>query len=164
MRNFSLQRKGFTLIELLMIIAIIGFIVTIAYANMQDAKKHARDEQRMSDLKIVKVASRSYQDFISDGILPPANPAEVLGDGVGFDTTIAPYVTDIIKDPINAGTNQYYYRSAYTCAGTPHTVVVALSMEIASNGNFAAVCGAGPYADVASGVTPTLASYVIILQ
>lgn len=162
--NFKQKKKGFTLIEVLVAVAILGLLASIVYFNGGEARKKAHDTQRVSDLEQVQLAVRSYRDLMSTTTLPAANPAEIVGDGVGFDTTIAPYVTATIKDPLNTGTNQYYYRSAYTCGGSPHTIIVALTMENSSNGNFASVCGAGPYAAITAGVTPTAASYVIVLQ
>ncbi len=164
MRFSCAQRKGFTLVELLVALAILALLVAIVLANMNEAKKKARDMQRISDLQQIAVGARMYRDFFSTSTLPSVPSGEIFGDGAGFDTVLTPYLPATIKDPINSGTTRYYYNSVYTCNSSTSTVVIALTMERSGNGNMASVCGAGPYGAVASGATPTASSYVIILK
>lgn len=164
MRFSCAQRKGFTLVEMLVAVAILALLSAIVLASMNEAKKKARDAQRVSDLQQIQVGTRMYRDFFSTSTLPSVPSGEIFGDGAGFDTVLTPYLPGTIKDPINSGTTRYYYNSAYgDCNGT-HAVLIALTMERSSNGNMASVCGAGPYGAVASGATPTASSYVIILK
>jgi prepilin-type N-terminal cleavage/methylation domain-containing protein len=50
------RRSGFTLIELLVVIAIIGLLATISLAPLQSARLHARDAQRVADVKQLRTA------------------------------------------------------------------------------------------------------------
>ncbi len=164
MRFLSEKESGFSLAEIIVVLSIIGILGSIIFATVQESRKKGRDAQRMSDLQQLQIASRTYRDSASTSTLPAVPAGEIVGDGVGFDTTIAPYVTGTVSDPFHGRTGYgYYYHSAYSCNGT-RVVLIAQTMERPNSGNMVSVCGVGPYGDVASGVTPTVSSYVIILK
>ena len=54
-------RKGFTLIELLIVIAIIGVLATIFFANYLGVRQRARDSQRKSNLRQIQAALELYR-------------------------------------------------------------------------------------------------------
>lgn len=157
------HKKGFTVIEVVVVAGIIAVLASVVLANMGEAKQKARDTQRVSDLQQIQTAVRVYRDLNSSAP-PQYTNGDEIGDGAGFDTDILPYVTAPVVDPFNSGLSKYYYNSDYFCNSPHHAVILALTMEDANKGNMASVCGAGPYAPIANGATPTAASYVIILK
>lgn len=57
-------KQGFTLIELLIVIAIIGILSGLLFANFSGARERARDTKRKTDLKQIKSALQLYyNDF-----------------------------------------------------------------------------------------------------
>ncbi len=57
MSNF---KKGFTLIELIVVISIIGFLTTLAFASFSQARQQSRDQKRISDLSGIQLALEQY--------------------------------------------------------------------------------------------------------
>ncbi len=53
--------QGFTLIELTVVVAIIGMLSAVLYANFDDARKQARDKARMTSLKELQLAIELYK-------------------------------------------------------------------------------------------------------
>lgn len=154
---FHRHKKGFTLVEILVALSILAILAAIVMMNMSEAKKKARDTQRVSDMQQLAIAFRLYKDFNSAN--PSAASGEVLGDGAGaVDTAIATYLTNTIKDPINSGSSQYYYDSSYNCNGSLKAVIYAKTMERTNAGNWALVCGT-TYSDGTSANT-----YGMIIQ
>ena len=157
---FNTSKKGFTLVELLVALSILAIIMAVVLANMSDAKKKARDTQRMSDMQQLAIAFRVYKDFNS--AYPVYDNGEVIGDASGVDPLLTPYIAGTIKDPLNSGSNMYYYDSSYSCNGVNRAVILARTMERTNAGNYASVCGGAT--PLGNGVTPTTDSYIVILQ
>ncbi|HEU4677615.1 MAG TPA: type II secretion system protein [Candidatus Paceibacterota bacterium] len=155
---------GWTMAEMIIVIAVIALLASVVIPNLVGSKGHARDTSRISDLKQIQLAFRTWRDDYSTSTYPVYASGDVIGDGVGVETVFAPYVGGTIKDPIDSGSNRYYYDSDYTCNGASHVIVMALTMEEATSGNYESVCGAGSEGDLGNGVTPTAASYVVILK
>ncbi len=159
------HKKGFTVIEVVVVAGIIAILASVVLANMGEAKQKARDTQRVSDLQQIQTAVRVYRDLNSTSVLPAAPNGELYTSTSVLGTEISSNLTGTIQDPLNTGTNYgYYYNSDYFCNSPHHAVILALTMEDANKGNMATVCGAGSYAQIANGATPTAASYVIILK
>jgi len=53
--------RGFSLIELLIVVAIMGILSGIVYANFSQARASARDDTRKSDLKQLALALEMYR-------------------------------------------------------------------------------------------------------
>jgi prepilin-type N-terminal cleavage/methylation domain-containing protein len=70
-----MNKKGFTLIELLVVIAIIGILASVVLASLNTARRKARDAQRISDIKQIKLALEFYYDdnpstgYPADGVV-----------------------------------------------------------------------------------------------
>jgi len=62
-KNLKLM-KGFTLIELLMVIAIIGILAGILFANFIGVRQRARDSQRKADLNQIQSALEFYRSDV----------------------------------------------------------------------------------------------------
>jgi prepilin-type N-terminal cleavage/methylation domain-containing protein len=84
------RADGFTIIELLIVIAIVGFLLSISVPAIQASREAARRYQCTSNLRQIGVALQSYHDQHSK--LPPAvvwSPAgEPLGQSVAPPGTI----------------------------------------------------------------------------
>ncbi len=138
---FHTDKKGFTLVEILVALSILAILAAIVMMNMSEAKKKARDTQRVSDMQQLAIAFRLYRDFNSTN--PTGyNSGEVFGDGSGsIEGLITPFIAGTIKDPQNTGNYVYVYDTDYDCGGSSHIVLYAKTMERANAGNWASVCG-----------------------
>jgi type IV pilus assembly protein PilA len=93
----NMNKKGFTLIELLVVIAIIGILASVVLASLNTARRKARDAQRISDIKQIKLALEFYfddndayptdaldlADLVTQGYLPQAVNAPPCGSCTG---------------------------------------------------------------------------------
>lgn len=157
------RKRGFSLAEITIAVAIVALISSVVIANLQESRKKSRDVQRVSDMQQIQLGLRAYRDAESASDYPAYASGDLIGDGAGIDTVFLAYVTGTIKDPLNSGSNRYYYDSAYTCNGTSRVILVAQTMERTGAGNYASVCGATT-SSLGNGVTPTTNSYVVILK
>jgi prepilin-type N-terminal cleavage/methylation domain-containing protein len=108
------MKKGFTLIELLVVIAIIGVMSSVVLSSLTTARMKARDAQRLSTLRSVRLALEVYYDQFN------AYPTGGGGGLGGFDTDydgtfITPLVTNKflpvqIKDPNLSISSSYNYQ------------------------------------------------------
>lgn len=157
------SKSGFTLVEVLTAVAIITILASISYATLSAAKQKSRDTQRVSDLQNLQVALRMYREV--HGVNPDITDGELIGDGSGtFDDDLSGYLSGTMQDPLHS-TNGfgYYYKTDYSCNGTTHDVLVALTMEQENAGNFD-TCDATTPDEVVGGISPTSNSYVIIVK
>lgn len=164
MRFYTPRTKGFTVIELSVAVAIIAVLASVAMFSYQDAKKKARDTQRLNDIKQLQLSLRMYRDANSSGYPASTVGGELVTSVAGVGQLLVPYLTSVVTDPMNGNAGYgYYYNSSYNCTQANQVVLVVKTMEGANAGNFATVCG-GIYNDVAPGVTPTANSYIVVLK
>ncbi len=110
-------QAGFTLIELLVVIAIIGLLSSVILASLNGARKKGRDARRSADLKEIQIALELY--YSNNGVYPTLTTVNTTSSG--FATALAALTTEgdiptIPTDPLNSGTNIYYFKS--TTGGT----------------------------------------------
>jgi prepilin-type N-terminal cleavage/methylation domain-containing protein len=90
--------KGFSIIELLVVITIIGILLAIVIANLQQARLLARDRARISDISTLQLSLAQY-----------------LNANASYPTTLSQLVPgfapSIPNDPINSGGYVYTYTS-----------------------------------------------------
>ena len=107
------SRSGFTLIELLVVIAIIGLLSSIVMSSLNSARIKARDARRIADLRSIRIALRFYLDDFKQ--YPPQGywTCSQLANWTTLQTSLAPYIQSLPKDPRNTGypwiTGQYGY-------------------------------------------------------
>lgn len=118
----ALRQQGFTLIELLVVIAIIGVVSSAILASVGVARQRARDSARMADLAQIRTALELF--YNDHGYYPPS----ACGwDCNGYDysysatwttlaTYLAPYISDLPKDPLNTGNCPPWNNGCYTFA------------------------------------------------
>lgn len=64
MSAFLKHKKGFTLIEILVVIAIIALLASIIFANLQHARKRAKDAALIEQTsELAKLAELNYHDY-----------------------------------------------------------------------------------------------------
>ncbi len=54
------KTRAFTLIELIVVIAIIGFLTTLAFTSFSGARIQSRDQKKISDLSEIQLALEQY--------------------------------------------------------------------------------------------------------
>ncbi|MGE5541122.1 MAG: type II secretion system protein [Bacillota bacterium] len=83
--------RGFTLIELLIVIAIIGIISSVVVASLVLTRPRARDAERLSDLRQIRIALSLYYSTYKKF------PYCLSGCTGALDTTS--YMPNVPKDP-----------------------------------------------------------------
>jgi prepilin-type N-terminal cleavage/methylation domain-containing protein len=56
------SRRAFTMVEILVVVAIIGILTAVVYANFSQARAVARDNMRKNDLKNLQLAIELYKE------------------------------------------------------------------------------------------------------
>ena len=152
------RNRGFNLPELIVIMAVILLLSAVVLANVNSARKKARDAQRMSDLDQLQVAFRLYKDVNN---AYPSSPG-LIEKGSTVQDSVSEYLTGEVEDPFNEGNSRYYFDNSYNCGGA-RAVLVALTMELPASKNYADVCGTS-YEAIVAGATPSANSYIVILK
>jgi type II secretion system protein G len=132
------KARGFTLIELIVVIAIIGFLSSVIFAVLVDARLDARDKRRIEDLRQLE---RALHLYANDHQHFPRESDGMNGDTAmnnTFRTALAPYLQGIPVDPTGVGntTFHYYYDGAHECRGLVFAVIFARQMDKTENANY----------------------------
>ena len=133
--NYS---RGFTLVELIVVIAVIGFLASVVFALLADARLDARDKKRIEDVKQVE---RALNLYANDNNHFPREAEGANGDTATnntFLTLIEPYLQGVPIDPVGKGnsTFYYYYDGAHQCGTKTFAVIFVRQMEKPENSNY----------------------------
>ena len=178
-----------TLVETLIIVGIIAILSSVVLANISDAKKKARDKERVSDLQGIQLALRLYKD--SEGSYPAYDTFAdgiVIGDGGDIDSKLSPFFPSIPKDKLQEamltkfkyGTNVVYASGPMGPSGTSGSDVTYGYVYDSDYDNCTVsgstghkkvlyaktmeLSGSGNWATVCGGTPPGTNSYIIILK
>lgn len=113
-----MKNKGFTLIELLVVVAIIGVLATIVLSSLSEARKSARDANRVSAVRQMQTALELYN--LDNGTYPIAsgNASTCSSNNFGsanwsqFTSDLAPYMNIPSTDVTG---NTYGYSGVGLC-------------------------------------------------
>lgn len=133
--------KGFTLIELLVVISIISFLSSIVLTALNNARIQARDTQRISDIRQIRIALELYRN--TNGYYPYISYYINSSDASwnALQTALSPYMPKLPKDPTNNATDPWvtghftyaygYDPVSYPLAGNTYDLVT--QFESSSN-------------------------------
>jgi type II secretion system protein G len=89
------SRSGFTLIELLVVVAIIGILAAVVLVSVSSARSKARDAQRKTDLRQLKIALELYKES-NNGQYPSSGGAWWASEpGTPWGYTDGVYITGL---------------------------------------------------------------------
>jgi prepilin-type N-terminal cleavage/methylation domain-containing protein len=96
---------GFTLIEILLVVAIIAIMTALVMANLNDARKKARDTARKADLGNIAKALESYKILNGDY---PTTAGWVYGKSCQWISGLSSYFPNCMPvDPLNTGSTPW---------------------------------------------------------
>lgn len=137
--NVDLKKNngGFTLIELLVVIAIISVLSSLVFASLSSARMSARDAQRISDIRQIRIALELYRN--ENGYYPyyPSWRLSSNSTWDEFQNDIRPYMSKLPVDPINNDPNSgpwgtgiynyaYYYLGPVLSTASTYDLVAQL--------------------------------------
>jgi type II secretion system protein G len=120
-----MKKRGFTLIELLVVIAIIGILASVVLASLNTARRKARDAQRQSDIKQIKLALEFYFDDCSEY---PTTLALATANGCPGTITFADFLPNIPTPPAGGTLTTYQY-------DRPGTTEYCVGVDMEGTGN-----------------------------
>lgn len=126
--------RGFTLIEILVVVAIISLLALVAYASADQARKKARDDERLSSLKQMQAAIEVYGQ--ANGRYPEAGCSRGAnvwtGHGSGYGSC-AEYIegleTLISPLPVDPKNTTYGFIYRVDSAGTNYKLMAFNVLE-----------------------------------
>lgn len=105
------KTQGFTLVELMVVISLIAFLAAAVFTSINDSRAVARDTKRVADMEAIeqalflfRQANGRHPNESIDGV---SNTGQMIGVGNAIDTALAPYLSEVPRDPIHdAGTGE----------------------------------------------------------
>lgn len=143
----SMYKRGFTLPEVMTVVVILAILSTIIFANVNDARKTARDALRRADLAQVKEAVNLF--FLENGRMPSgrfvtstaSNNATLSTNGTDplWDTFSAslfpnglndPKRGEVIIPPFGSGSSSYAPFDKYGFIYEPNTCLTVVGTGV----------------------------------
>lgn len=110
------KRSGFTIIELVVVIVVIVILSAVSIVVYTGVREEARDSERKAELEILASAIDKY--YQRNGHYPMSSGwcTQISNTASGYDAAfaaeLAPYLEDMVYDPLFKGTYQgYFYRN-----------------------------------------------------
>ncbi|MEO5949599.1 MAG: prepilin-type N-terminal cleavage/methylation domain-containing protein [Candidatus Saccharimonas sp.] len=119
------RQRGFTIVELITVVIIISILASIALVGSNYVQKQARDNERKSDVLLLKNAIEKYYD--DNGSYPAVCP--VAGNSCSavlyLTTPLVPkYISSIPNPPSSYGAGYYPYVSYPATNSTQYAFLV----------------------------------------
>lgn len=145
--RLSLRAGGFTLIELLIVVAILGFLATVVFVNLNPAVSQidTRNARRLNDIGTLETAIQAY--LLANNTAP-----NLLTD------LVPNYIGSLPVDP-SGGAQYSYCHGSTSAAFTTRTASYGLGATLEAGGTSATFSNqmlgsAGPIPPQAGGVNP----------
>lgn len=109
MRKNTLK-EGFTLIELLFVISIIGILSGVVFQSLKSARSKARDAQRASEIRALKIALHDYYNDPNggNGNYPEGPSPYPFSPSLDILVT-RKYISKLPAEPLYPTYNNYLY-------------------------------------------------------
>ena len=140
---YKKDQNGFSLIELLVAITVIGILASVSYVGFGKIQASARDDKRVGDLAMIKMALRSYS--LDNDDYPVTGHKISIGGEKNKDKEFSSaleqkYIKVLPKDPLypqkDENGKEYYY--FYKGEKDPDSFVVCARTE--SKSGFSCAC------------------------
>lgn len=117
------RRVGFTIVEILVVVVILSILASIAIVNFRGVQAQGRDNQRKTDVLLLKSAIEKYND--ANGFYPlPSGCTDGSGCAASLlsSVLVPTYLSSIPASP--SGTNYSYVRGS--AASLSYAILVTM--------------------------------------